>query len=351
MTRDLRGFFIGAGFFSRNHLHAWRDVDGATITAICDLDPARAKRAASEFAIPAWFTDATALQSGDYDFVDICTTMDTHESLVGLVVAAKLPVIVQKPFAPDLATCLRIEAQARAAGVPVMLHENFRFQKIFRRLAQVLQSGEIGEVTFARLCWRNDIDVYTNQPYLLKTERFMIMDVGIHILDLARFLVGDAHSVSCTTQGVRPGLAGEDAATLVLRHDNAVSVVDVSYATHRTPSTFPQTLGEVEGRLGTVQILDGQVLRIHTATGTRDEVIAPDQRPWTSAPWTQIQDSVPRTQQHFIDALRSGTGFETSARDSLKTYALAEAAYQSAASGRVIRIADLLPQDDPAPPG
>jgi predicted dehydrogenase len=343
VTRPLKGFFIGAGFFSRNHLHAWADVKGAEITAICDLDPARAERAAAAFGIPAWHTDANALRSGAFDFVDICTTMDTHEALVALAVSAGVPVIVQKPFAADLATCLRIEAQARAAGVPVMLHENFRFQKIFRRLRQILTSGEIGDVTFARLCWRNDIDVYANQPYLLTTERFMIMDVGIHLLDLARFLVGDAHSVACTTQSVRPGLVGEDAATITLRHDNAaVTVVDVSYATHRNPSTFPQTLGEVEGRLGTVQMLEGEVLRIHSAAGQRDEVIVADARPWTSVPWRQTQDSVAHTQQHFVDALRSGAPFETSARDSLQTYALAEAAYQSAASGRVVSIASLL---------
>lgn len=343
MTKTLRGFFIGAGFFSRNQLHAWAEVDGARITAICDRDAARAKSAAAAFDIPAWFDDAAALQSGDYDFVDICTTMDTHQALVGLAVDAGLPVIVQKPFAPDLATCMAIEAHARAAGVPVMLHENFRFQKIFRRLRQILDAGEIGETTFARLCWRNDIDVYTNQPYLLKTERFMIMDVGIHMLDLARFLMGAAISVTCTNQSVKKGLAGEDAATMMLSHtSDAVTVVDISYATHRTPNTFPQTLGEIEGRLGTVQILEGQVLRIHTPSGTRDEMIAPDDRAWTAAPWTQIQDSVPRTQQHFIDALRSRTTFETSAQDSLQTYALAEAAYQSAASGRRVAIASLL---------
>lgn len=343
MTQPLRGFFIGAGFFSRNQLHAWAEVEGATITAICDRDPARAQAAATAFGIPAWFDDATALKSGNYDFVDICTTMDTHEALVGLAVDSGLPVIVQKPFAPDLATCMAIEARARHAGVPVMLHENFRFQKIFRRLRQILSAGEIGETTFARLCWRNDIDVYTNQPYLLKTERFMIMDVGIHMLDLARFLMGDATSVACNNQSVKEGIAGEDAATMMLRHTTgAVSVIDVSYATHRTPNTFPQTLGEIEGRLGTVQILEGQVLRIHTAAGVRDEVIDADGREWTSAPWTQIQDSVPRTQQHFIDALRSGATFETSAHDSLQTYALAEAAYQSAASGARVEIAGLL---------
>ena len=196
MTRKLKGLLIGAGFFSRNHLHAWADVDGAEITAICDRDPARAKAAAREFGIAAWHTDAAVLTAADFDFVDICTTMETHEALVSLAVDAGVPVIVQKPFAPDIATCLRIEAQARENGVRVMLHENFRFQKIFRRLRAILDSGEIGAVTFGRLSWRNDIDVYTNQPYLLKTERFMIMDVGIHMLDVARFLLGDAHTVS-----------------------------------------------------------------------------------------------------------------------------------------------------------
>jgi len=343
MTRPLNGLLVGAGFFSRNHLHAWSEVEGARIAAVCDGDAGRAETAAREFGIAEWHTDASVLKSGAFDFVDICTTMETHEALVGLAIDAGVPAIVQKPFAPDIDICLRIESRARAAGVRVMLHENFRFQKIFRRLREILDSGEIGEPTFGRLSWRNDIDVYTNQPYLTQTKRFMIMDVGIHMLDLARFLLGDAHSVSCFTQSVKEGIAGEDAATMLLRHDNAaVSIVDVSYATHKNPNPFPQTLGEIEGRAGTVQILEGEVLRIHTAQGARDETISPDGRGWTSAPWTQIQDSVPRTQQHFIDALRAGSEFETSARDSLKTYALAEAAYRSAASGRSVEIETLL---------
>lgn len=343
MSAPLRGLLIGCGFFSANHLAAWADVEGAEIVAVCDRDGARARAAAERFGIGAWHEDAGVMAGGGFDFVDICTTMETHEALVGQAVAAGLPAIVQKPFAPDLATCRRIEAAARAAGVPLMVHENFRFQKLFRRLREILDAGEIGETTFARLCWRNDIDVYSNQPYLLKTERFMIMDVGIHLLDLARFLMGDAGEVSCRTQSVREGLMGEDAATMLLGHDNgATSVVDVSYASHRTPNPFPQTLGEVEGREGTVQILEGQVLRVHSGGRVRDERIAGDGRRWTSEPWTQIQDSVPRTQAHFIDCLRRGLPFETSAADSLRTYALAEAAYRSAAQGRRVEIAPLL---------
>ena len=343
MSAPLKGLLVGCGFFAKNQLHAWAEVDGADITAVCDLDAERAKGYAHDFDIPEWHTDVAVLNNGDFDFVDICTTMDTHESLVKLAVDARVPVIVQKPFAPDIDTCRRIEAHARAANVPVMLHENFRFQKLFRRLREILDGGEIGETTFARLSWRNDIDVYSNQPYLLTTERFMIMDVGIHMLDLARFLMGDANAVTCLNQSVKQGLAGEDAATMLLRHDNdATSIIDVTYASHRTPSLFPQTLGEVEGRKGTVQILEGEILRIHANGETRDEVIHSDARSWTAPPWTQIQDSVPRTQQHFIDALRAGSPFETSAQDSLQTYALAEAAYRSAASGELVTLDDLM---------
>lgn len=337
MTAHLKGLLVGCGFFARNHLHAWSEIDGAGIAAVCDRDAARSQAYGADFSVPAWQDAAAALSSGAFDFVDICTTMETHEELVALAVDNRVPVIVQKPFAPDIDTCRRIAAYAAAAGVPVMVHENFRFQKIFRRIRAILDSGEIGDLTFGRLSWRNAVDVYTNQPYVVETRRFMIMDVGIHMLDLARFLFGDAGDVSCFTQSVRPGLAGEDAATILLRHDNgATSIVDVSYAAHRYPDPFPQTLGEIEGRLGTIEIVEGGVLVIHSDGQQRRETIAADERSWTSSPWTQIQDSVPRTQQHFIDRLRAGTGFETSAGDSLKTYALAEAAYRSAESGRVV---------------
>ena len=164
MGDPLNGLLVGCGFFSRNQMHAWADVTGARIAAVCDLDADKAKTCAAEFGVDAWYTDASIMASGDFDFVDICTTMDTHETLVAMAVQAGLPVIVQKPFGPDIETCLRIEANARKAGVPLMVHENFRFQKIFRRLQEIIESGEIGETTFARLSWRNDIDVYSNQP-------------------------------------------------------------------------------------------------------------------------------------------------------------------------------------------
>jgi predicted dehydrogenase len=338
MTGVLRGGLIGCGFFARNHLFGWGDVDGAEIVAVCDLDRAKAERAAADFRIPAVYADAATMFAAEkLDFVDMPTTMETHEALVGLALAHRVPTIVQKPFGPDLDACRRMAAAAEAAGVPLMVHEDFRFQPLFRALRGLIDDGEIGRPTFARLSWRTAIDVYSNQPYLVDVERFMIMDVGVHMLDLDRFLLGEATDLFCDTQQVKQGIAGEDAATILLRHENgARSVVDISYASHRDPDPFPQTLGEIEGELGSILIEPGERLRVHARGATRAIAVHDDGRAWTSEPWRQIQDSVVRTETHFIDCLKRGVEPETSARRSLGTYELVEAAYLSARTGRRI---------------
>ena len=110
-----------------------------------------------------------------------------------------------------------VEACA-AAGVPLMVHENFRFQSPMLEVRRVLASGAIGEPTWGRITWRTGYDIYAGQPYLAREERFILLDIGVHVLDLARVLMGEVERVYCETQSVRPGIAGEDAATITLRH-------------------------------------------------------------------------------------------------------------------------------------
>ena len=336
MTRQLKGAVIGCGFFAQNHLNGWADIEGVEIVAVCDRDAGKAEAMRERFGIARVYSSAEAMFAAEtLDFVDIPTTMETHEALVGLAVAHGVATIVQKPFAPDLDACRRMVAAAKAANVPLMVHENFRFQHVYRAVKRIIDSGEIGDLTFGRLSWRTGFDIYAGQPYLALVERFIIMDVGIHILDLARFLLGDAGGVFCRTQQIRPGLAGEDAATMLLKHDNgAVSVLEVSYASRRDPDLFPLALADIEGTKGTIQVGADRVITVSGPGWSRREIVPHDVRNWTSEPWTLIQDSVVETQRHFIESLRAGREMETSGRDSLLTYGLMEAAYQSAKSGQ-----------------
>ncbi len=79
-----RGVLIGCGFFAVNHMHAWSEIPGVTIVAVCDRDEAKARHLSEQFGCQA-FTDAKVmLESMKPDFVDIATTVSSHHALVTL---------------------------------------------------------------------------------------------------------------------------------------------------------------------------------------------------------------------------------------------------------------------------
>jgi D-apiose dehydrogenase len=331
----VRGAVIGCGFFAQNHLKAWGDIEGVNLAAVCDLDPAKAK-AAAELTGAVAYTDVDAMLAAEkLDFVDIATTMETHEALVAKAAAAGAHVICQKPFAPDLAGVRRILATVEAAGRRIMVHENFRFQTPLIELKQAMAA--VGEPFFAHIAWRTGYDVVAGQPYLALVERFIILDLGIHVLDVARFLLGDVENIYARTQRTMPGARGESQATMSLGHTSgAVSAVTCTYTNRVDPDPFPQTLIEVEGSAGTLYLKQDYRLELHHQGMIEVCEVAPNRPAWADPEWTLVQESVLNTQRHFIDCLKSGREFQTSGRDNLLTFALVEAAYASAAAGQPV---------------
>jgi predicted dehydrogenase len=340
----LRGALIGCGFFAVNQMHGWHDAKGAEIVAICDTNPHRLAAIGDQFAITARYADArTMLERERPDFVDIATTVPSHRQLVELAATLKIPVICQKPFALSMADAIAMVAACKEAGVPLMVHENFRWQSAIRRVRQVIDSGAIGRPFWGRLSFRSAYDVFSGQPYLAEGQRFIVEDLGIHILDVARFLLGDVASLSARITRINPRIKGEDVATALLDHGAGVtSVVDCSYASRLEQEAFPETVIEIDGDKGSLRLHQGYRLSVTTPNGTRHEDVSPPLLPWASQPWHNIQESVALIQQQWVDCLMQGREPETSGRDNLKTLALVEAAYQSAASGNTVSLSRVL---------
>lgn len=340
MTESIAVGVIGCGFFSRNHLNSWKDLapDGADLVAVCDVDPAKAKAAAEAFGVPHWYTDAEMMfRERSLGLVDIVTRMDTHRALAELAFRHKVPAIVQKPFAPDWETCLAIVEGAEKAGLFLAVHENFRFQTPLQKAKEVVDSGILGKPSWARISFRTGYDIYKGQPYFFDEERFVILDLGVHVVDVARFLLGEVERVSCETQRRNPRVKAEDTATMLLKHTSgAVSLVEATYETKKLPDTFPETMLEVEGPRGALVTKPCYRMEV-TVDGkmTASEIAIPLLH-WAKPPWHMIEESVYKTCAHFLAALKAGREAATSGRDNLKTYAICEAAYESAATGRAV---------------
>ncbi|OIQ31121.1 MAG: oxidoreductase [Alphaproteobacteria bacterium MedPE-SWcel] len=338
----MKGAVIGCGFFAQNQLQAWRDITGVEIVALCDRDEDRLNASAATFDVARCYSDAAEMfAAGGFDFVDIATTVESHRALVEMAAQAGVHIICQKPFAENMIDARAMVDAADAAGKTLMVHENFRWQSAIQTALNVVKSGTIGEPFFGRVSFRSGYDVFSGQPYLAEGERFIIEDLGIHILDIARAFFGDATHVAATTRRINPDIKGEDVATMLLTHEGgATTVVDCSYATRRMPETFPQSLLEIDGTLGTLRLEAGYRLTVQTDEDTERDV-SPPLLPWAEKPWHNIQESVRTIQQHFVDCIRAGRQPETSGADNIRTLALVEAAYLSAAQKRTVALADI----------
>ena len=183
--------------------------------------------------------------------------------------------------------------------------------------------------------------MFSGQPYLATGERFIIEDLGIHILDIARFLFGD---VDPPDRAHPRGSIRRSAARTSRRCCSTTRAARPRSSTAATPrgwrrEPFPETLVEVDGSAGTIRLGQGYRMVVTGRDGSETLDVSPPLLPWASRPWHNIQESVAAIQQHWVDCLREGREPETSGRDNLRTLALVEAAYRSAGTGRTIELA------------
>jgi predicted dehydrogenase len=347
----MRFVLLGAGFWARYQLAAWGEQPGVECVAVVDPDGEKTTALARAHGITGVYTDAAeALDATRPDFADIVTPVETHAPLARLCMARGIPAIVQKPLAPALAEAESLVADAEAAGVTLLVHENWRWQTPLREAGALLHAGRIGRVFRARLSFVTSFPVFDNQPFLATLPQFILTDIGSHVLDAARFLFGEARSVYAETHRVNSAIQGEDVATVVMPMARggdsppATVVCEMSYASATPNERFPQTFLFVEGERGSLEIGTDFNLRItdvegrHDAHPTVSRRVPPPRYAWADPVYDLVQASMVPCQSDLLAHLRGERTAETTAADNLRSVRLVFAAYDSAHLGQVILV-------------
>lgn len=333
----LRGALIGCGFVAAHHLAAWAETPHAELVALCDIDPGRLARAAARYPHLRGYTSMTELLDRERpDFVEICTRPDSHRALTEQAAAAGAHVLCQKPVAATRVDLLAMIAACDRAGVRLMVHENWRFRPWYRALRAAIDAGSAGRVIRLRLAHRDTRalrpDGFADQPYFAAMPRLILLEMGPHLIDTARFLMGEIHGVVARLDRFGPGHPGEDCATLLLRFaSGAAGVLDLSWCAPAGTARPEWALNEtvVEGDQAALRLRpDGQIDRLDHDGGARilPVPLPPDDRVYV--------DGYAATQRHFIDGILHGRPHETSGAQTLRTMDVLWAAYRSAESGR-----------------
>jgi len=314
---------LGLGYFARFHRESWGRMKGARLTATADADPAKG----------ADHAGVDALLGTAPDIVDIATPPPTHAHAIRAALASRpRAIICQKPFCTSLEEADTITAEAAATGIPLIVHENFRFQPWFRALRAALAAGRVGrlhQITFRlRPGDGRGPDAYlARQPYFQTMPRLLIHETGIHYLDTFRYLAGEPDGLYADLRRLNPAIRGEDAGLVILDHGSGLRcVLDgnrlADFDTDDTRRTFGECLAE--GDDATIRLTgDGRLaLRAH-GTRAEEELLAP--RDWPGF----AGDSVHAFQSHVVAHLTDGAPLETAAGDYLRSLRLSELAYAS----------------------
>src|SRR5258708_25046699 len=336
----LRIAVIGCGFWSRFQIPAWREVEAVKCVAVCHCKQETGPGLAACFNIPENYNDPVKLLGAVRpDAIDIVTSPQTHQELVELACSHRIPVICQKPMANDSVTAENMVRICSENRVPFFVHENWRWQQPIRELKRIVESGMVGRPFRARMDFNTCFPVFENQPSLRQISELILADLGVHLLDAARFLFGEAVRLTCHTHQINPGISGEDVATVLLAMKNGMTVTfNLSFASRLEFEHFPQTLILVEGSEGSVELAPDYEIRTTDRKGTTTQRCLPTQYSWADPDYALVHASIVECHRNLAAALRRLSHAETTGEDNLQTLKLVFACYESALSQRTIEL-------------
>jgi myo-inositol 2-dehydrogenase/D-chiro-inositol 1-dehydrogenase len=222
----LKIALLGAGRIGQVHAStlAYR-VPSAQLVAVADVYEPAAQACAAKYRIPTASTDPLALiNDPNVDAVLVCTSTDTHVTLIEAAARAGKSVFCEKPVAMTLPEVDRALEAVAKAGVQLQIGFNRRFDANYARVRQAIVGGEIGEPHLLHIISR---DPAPPPIAYIKVSGGIFVDMAIHDFDMARFLTGSEVDEVYVQADVRVdpaiGEAGDvDTAVTMLRFKNGV---------------------------------------------------------------------------------------------------------------------------------
>jgi len=194
MTRQVNIAVIGTGRMGSVHTrNLARLIPAANLVAVCDIRLEAAQAVADELGIRRVVRDYPELLADkSIEAILIATNTDTHAFIMTEVAAAGKHIFCEKPLALDLKSIDDALAVVNKSGVKLQVGFNRRFDKSFRRVHEIVASGEIGKPCILRIASRDPVPPSVEYA---RSSGGMFLDMTIHDFDMARYQVGEIEEI------------------------------------------------------------------------------------------------------------------------------------------------------------
>lgn len=333
----LRLALIGSGRIGQVHAANIAADPETTLAFVADpfLDGARA--VAERYGARATAEAEEALTSGEIDAVLVASPTFTHVELIGRSVELGLPVLSEKPIDLDIARVEALRPKVAAAGVPVALGFNRRFDPGFAAARERAVAGEIGAIEQLTIISRDPVPP---PAAYIPTSGGIFRDQTIHDLDLARFFLPDIVEVRAVGSTLFDPGAREhgdfDTAVVTLRAASG-AVVTIINSRHSAVG-YDQRL-EVFGAGGSLQVGNALSSLVSVSTSTAVEAKPPYQHFFLE----RYAHAYAAELREFVKLARGEASTSPSFEDGRAALVLADAAQRSAEEGIAVTVDTSVP--------
>ena len=197
----LKFGMIGVGKICQGvHLPAYDKIDDAEIVAICDINEKTLNEVSKKYPNARTYTDyKKMIECEELDAVDICTPNNIHSEAAVFALEHGLNVMCEKPDAVSVIEAEKMKDAAEKSGKTLMVMRNNRYRPSTRFLKQYIAEGKMGDIYAGRCGWIRRRGIpgwggwFTDKA---QAGGGPLIDLGVHIIDLAMYLMGNAKPVT-----------------------------------------------------------------------------------------------------------------------------------------------------------
>ncbi len=302
--------------------HLLQDVSQGRLVAVCRRRVAEGSEFGAEHQVRFHADYRDLIADSAVEAVVVVTPPSVTRSIGLEAVRARKPLLIEKPLALTGVDAREMVSAAHTCGVPLMAAQTLRYEAAVRALRA--ERPEVGEGWYMTLTSRVELRGQGAQDPVGYGGRGVLLEVGIHLLDLVRFLTGEeVVEVRCETDSPGPGEPEHKAWASLRTSGNFPCLVDVAWVG--------------AGRVGRCEWVGGagQIL----ADWARHRLYRVSRDSRFEERDVKESATVVDTLQAFLEALEAGSPMPISGLDGQRAVEIADACYESAETGRIVRLA------------
>ncbi|UPG71910.1 Gfo/Idh/MocA family oxidoreductase [Roseomonas gilardii subsp. gilardii] len=348
---QVRIAVAGAGLIGRRHIEEIVRSQGAVLSAIIDPSPA-AREIADREGVPLYPSLRDCFAHDRPDGVVLATPNQMHVAQGLECVAARVPVLVEKPIGHRPDEALRLVEAAEQAGIPLLVGHHRPHSPILRKAVEVVRSGILGRlvgVIGSAVFYKPDADGYYDGPFAWRREPGggPVLINMIHEVGNLRAMIGEIVAVQALASNATRNFAVEDTVAINLRFANGALGTFMLSDTAASPKSWEQTSRE-NAAYPTYPEEDA-----YTILGTDGSLAVPtmrlkyyarkEDRSWHKPFREEVlpverTDPLARQIEHFAAVIRGEEAPLVTGRDGLRNLRVTDAILEAARSGGTVSL-------------